>query len=68
MQAEREAAPGWRKFVKNGMWRRTFAGFSVQAVSKVLYNTDRDIRYICLLYETNLVAAGKNLHLPVHKC
>ena len=36
MQAERDAAPGWRKFVKNGMWRRTFAGFSVQAVSKLL--------------------------------
>ena len=31
LAAEREALPGWRKFVKNGMWRRTFAGFSVQA-------------------------------------
>lgn len=29
--AERSAAPGWRKFVQNGMWKRTFAGFSVQA-------------------------------------
>ncbi len=30
-QAEREALQGWRKFIKNGMWRRTFAGTSVQA-------------------------------------
>ena len=29
--AEREALNGWRKFIKNGMWRRTFAGTSVQA-------------------------------------
>ena len=31
LAAERAAAPGWRKFVYNNMWRRTFAGFSVQA-------------------------------------
>jgi len=29
--AERSALPGWRKFVHNGMWKRTLAGFSVQA-------------------------------------
>ncbi|PLB41532.1 sugar transporter [Aspergillus candidus] len=31
LAAEREALPGWRKFVYNGMWRRTMAGFTVQA-------------------------------------
>lgn len=31
MQAELEAGRGWRKFVKNGMWKRTLAGMSVQA-------------------------------------
>ena len=31
LQAEREALKGWRKFIKDGMWRRTFAGTSVQA-------------------------------------
>ncbi|EMC95622.1 hypothetical protein BAUCODRAFT_122930 [Baudoinia panamericana UAMH 10762] len=31
LAAEREAPPGWRRFVVNGMWRRTLAGFSVQA-------------------------------------
>ncbi|PLB45241.1 general substrate transporter [Aspergillus steynii IBT 23096] len=31
LAAERSAAPGWRKFFYNGMWRRTMARFSVQA-------------------------------------
>ncbi|KAL8998723.1 MAG: hypothetical protein Q9169_002278 [Polycauliona sp. 2 TL-2023] len=32
LAAERESPySGWRRFVKNGMWRRTFAGMSVQA-------------------------------------
>ncbi|KAJ4380504.1 hypothetical protein N0V86_003860 [Didymella sp. IMI 355093] len=31
LAAERSALKGWRKFVYNGMWRRTVAGFTVQA-------------------------------------
>ncbi|KAK4222818.1 high-affinity glucose transporter [Podospora fimiseda] len=31
MRAERESGRGWRKFFKNGMWKRTMAGMSVQA-------------------------------------
>lgn len=31
MNAEREAGQGWGKFFKNGMWKRTMAGMSVQA-------------------------------------
>jgi hypothetical protein len=31
LAAERLALKSWRKFVYNGMWRRTLAGFSVQA-------------------------------------
>lgn len=31
LAAERAALKGWRKFVYNGMWRRTVAGFTVQA-------------------------------------
>ena len=31
LAAEREGQQGWRRFLKNGMWRRTFAGMSVQA-------------------------------------
>ncbi len=29
--AERESVRGWRKFISNGMWKRTLAGMSVQA-------------------------------------
>lgn len=31
LAAEREGQKGWRRFFKNGMWRRTLAGTSVQA-------------------------------------
>jgi hypothetical protein len=31
LTAERQAPKAWRKFVHNGMWKRTLAGFSVQA-------------------------------------
>ncbi|KAL8378041.1 hypothetical protein RB595_008641 [Gaeumannomyces hyphopodioides] len=31
LQAERESARGWRKFIANGMWKRTMAGMTVQA-------------------------------------
>jgi len=31
LAAEREASPGWRKFIYKGMWKRTVAGMSVQA-------------------------------------
>ena len=27
---ERAAGSGWKKFVRNGMWKRTLAGFTVQ--------------------------------------
>jgi MFS family permease len=37
LQAERESPAGWRKFVYRGMWRRTLAGMSVQAVSYSSY-------------------------------
>lgn len=30
LTAERAAPAGWRKFVYNGMWKRTLAGFTVQ--------------------------------------
>ncbi|KAL4918778.1 general substrate transporter [Aspergillus aurantiobrunneus] len=30
LRAERDSLPGWRKFVYNGMWKRTLAGFTVQ--------------------------------------
>ncbi len=43
LQAEEEAGRGWRKFVKNGMWKRTMAGMTVQVSpppSLFMANTD----------------------------
>jgi MFS family permease len=31
LAAERGGQQGWRRFIQNGMWKRTFAGMSVQA-------------------------------------
>ena len=31
LEAERGGQQGWRRFIQNGMWKRTFAGMSVQA-------------------------------------
>lgn len=44
LQAERESPAGWRKFVYRGMWRRTLAGMSVQAVSYSTYTHSVDFR------------------------
>ncbi|KAK5086777.1 hypothetical protein LTS08_007190 [Lithohypha guttulata] len=30
LAAERQAGGGWRKFIYNGMWKRTLAGFTIQ--------------------------------------
>lgn len=42
--AEREAGQGWRNFVKNGMWKRTLVGMSVQAW-QVSHTLSRTIRF-----------------------
>jgi Sugar (and other) transporter len=47
LAAERESAPGWRKFIYHGMWRRTLAGMSVQAVRNPL-------NIICLTSKANI--------------
>lgn len=36
-EAERNAPPGLAKWYKNGMWKRTFAGASVQAWQQLRY-------------------------------
>jgi MFS family permease len=40
--AEREGVKGWRKFTANGMWRRTFAGASVQAWQQLRFASPLD--------------------------
>lgn len=54
LAAERESPPGWRRFVYNGMWRRTFAGFSVQAWQQVRITTRKWCQrcLVCLVSPT----------------
>jgi hypothetical protein len=72
LTAERLAPSGWRKFVNNGMWKRTLAGFSVQAWQQlsganvmtyyvVCKRTSTDIRH--WMSFTNLVNLALGLYL-----
>lgn len=64
LQAEREAPAGWRKFVLNGMWKRTLAGFSVQAWQQ-MSGANVMMYYVVYVFEmagltgnTGLVSSG----------
>ena len=64
LAAEREGQKGWRRFVKNGMWRRTFAGTSVQAWQQ-LSGANVMTYYVVYIFEmanltgnTGLVSSG----------
>ncbi|TKA30042.1 hypothetical protein B0A50_02761 [Salinomyces thailandicus] len=60
LQAERSALPGWKKFVYNGMWKRTLAGFTVQ-----MWQQNAGANYVVYIFSMaglsgnlNLVASG----------
>lgn len=64
LQAEREGTKGWRRFFKNGMWRRTLAGTSVQAWQQ-LSGANVMTYYVVYIFEmanltgnTGLVSSG----------
>jgi sugar porter (SP) family MFS transporter len=64
LNAEREALRGWRKFIKNGMWRRTLAGISVM-VWQQLTGANALIYYVVYIFQMagltgniNLISAG----------
>lgn len=64
LAAEREGQKGWRRFFKNGMWRRTLAGTSVQAWQQ-LSGANVMTYYVVYIFEmasltgnTNLVSSG----------
>ena len=64
LAAERAAQKGWRKFIQNGMWRRTFAGVSVQAWQQ-LSGANVMTYYIVYVFDmanlsgnTNLISSG----------
>ncbi|KAF2019055.1 general substrate transporter [Aaosphaeria arxii CBS 175.79] len=64
LTAEREAPKGWRKFVYNGMWRRTLAGFSVQAWQQLSGANIMTYYVVFIFYmaglegDVNLISAG----------
>ncbi|RWA12987.1 hypothetical protein EKO27_g2113 [Xylaria grammica] len=62
--AERESVHGWRKFVSNGMWKRTLAGMSVQAWQQ-LSGANVIVYYLTYVFliaglqgDINLIASG----------
>ncbi|KAJ4296620.1 hypothetical protein N0V90_006668 [Kalmusia sp. IMI 367209] len=57
LNAERQAPAGWRKFVYNGMWKRTLAGFSVQAWQQ-LSGANVMTYYADLSGNVNLLSSG----------
>ncbi|RSL41838.1 hypothetical protein CEP53_012518 [Fusarium sp. AF-6] len=64
LAAEREAGGGWRKFFKNGMWKRTMAGLSVQAwqqmsvANVIVYYMTYVFQMANLEGNINLIASG----------
>lgn len=47
LEAERHSAPGLKRWTANGMWKRTFAGASVQAWQQLSYVLFRPPQYHC---------------------
>ncbi|KAK5543707.1 hypothetical protein LTR46_002287 [Exophiala xenobiotica] len=61
LAAERTAAPGWRKFVVNGMWKRTLAGFNLnirQGANVMTYYVVYIFLMAGLTGNINLIASG----------
>ncbi|KAF2745447.1 general substrate transporter [Sporormia fimetaria CBS 119925] len=54
LTAERQAPKGWRKFVYNGMWKRTLAGFSVQAWQQLSGANIMTYYVVLIFYMANL--------------
>ncbi|CAM1506713.1 Fc.00g063540.m01.CDS01 [Cosmosporella sp. VM-42] len=61
---ERESGRGWTKFIKNGMWKRTMAGLSVQAwqqmsgANVMVYYMPYVFQMADLTGDINLISAG----------
>ncbi|KAH7023138.1 general substrate transporter [Ilyonectria destructans] len=61
---ERESGKGWRKFIKNGMWKRTMAGLSVQTwqqlsgANVMVYYMPYVFQMANLTGKINLITAG----------
>ncbi|OQU95627.1 hypothetical protein CLAIMM_01809 [Cladophialophora immunda] len=71
LNAEREALRGWRKFIKNGMWRRSVAGISAQAWQQ-LSGANVLVYYVVYVFQManltgniNLISSGVQYALLV---
>ncbi|TKX21716.1 high-affinity glucose transporter-3 [Elsinoe australis] len=60
LAAERLAAPGWRKFVLNGMWKRTLAGFTVQMWQQ---NSGANVMTYYVVYIFSMAGLDGNINL-----
>lgn len=60
LAAERAAAPGWRKFFQNGMWRRTMAGFTVQAWQQL---SGANVMTYYVVYVFQMAKYGQESHI-----
>ncbi|RDW69207.1 MFS sugar transporter-like protein [Coleophoma cylindrospora] len=58
--AERESEGGWRKYFKNGMWKRTFCGTSVQAWQQ-LSGANVMTYYVVYIFEMANLTGNINL-------
>ncbi|KAF1953322.1 general substrate transporter [Byssothecium circinans] len=54
LNAERQAPKAWRKFVYNGMWKRTAVGFSVQAWQQLSGANVMTYYVVYIFYMANL--------------
>jgi hypothetical protein len=66
LTAERLAPKGWRKFVYGGMWRRTLAGFSVQAWQQL---SGANVSGLMMIFKTKSftnTASGYDILCRVH--
>jgi hypothetical protein len=61
LAAERAALKGWRKFVYNGMWRRTLAGFSCQAWQQL---SGANVMTCAFHFQTSLLSSSDLNPLP----
>ncbi|KAH0270802.1 MFS transporter, partial [Aureobasidium melanogenum] len=60
LAAERSALPGWRKFIYNGMWKRTVAGFCVQMWQQ---NSGANVMTYYVVYIFGMAGLSNNVNL-----
>ncbi|PNS21697.1 High-affinity glucose transporter [Sphaceloma murrayae] len=60
LAAERLAPAGWRKFVLNGMWKRTLAGFTVQMWQQ---NSGANVMTYYVVYIFSMAGLSGNINL-----